>query len=451
MTIAIVTSNATLALLNRVQPFIASARPLNAPIGDATFGTTTTATAFVYQQTTDFSATRVDGTGFGLTYDSNGVLTGGTIIDVAFSQVSAVGSNSVTLQDVNRPVSEIIVPNIGTLLQKQGTPVIQNDGIDPLPRFGTAGNDVLTGDPQDNVLIGLGGDDTLISFELNDVLLGNEGNDSLDAGGGNDQLFGGFGNDQLFGGAGNDVLFGEDGNDLLVGDALGTAGNDTLFGGNGNDTIFGGFGNDYAEGGNGADVIYGETGNDVLLGGLDNDVIFGGVGTDVVLGESGNDTLFGENGDDFLNGGVGNDSLDGGFGADFLEGGDGNDQLFGAQGNDILVGGAGNDLLAGGDGTDFIIAGAGIDVVQGGAGLDIFKIEGGSGQNFWSDFEDGLDRIDVSFIGGRSLLGTAVTVEASGPNSTVVSYLDTQVILEGIDPGLINADDFFFAEAEAVA
>lgn len=61
-------------------------------------------------------------------------------------------------------------------------------------QVGGAGNDTLTGQPNEN--------DQLYGLTGNDVLVGNSGDDYLDGGDGDDVLTGGLGGDVLFGGAG---------------------------------------------------------------------------------------------------------------------------------------------------------------------------------------------------------------------------------------------------------
>jgi Ca2+-binding RTX toxin-like protein len=121
-------------------------------------------------------------------------------------------------------------------------------------KFGTHGNDDITGKSKSEVIFGLGGDDT------------------IDGKGGDDVIAGGNGMDMLHGGAGRDRLYGEQGNDSL----------------------WGGEGRDYLSGGQGMDLLDGGTGNDVLRGGADADRFFfnparSGEGhdriTDFVLGE----------------------------------------------------------------------------------------------------------------------------------------------------------------------
>ncbi|MEQ3679490.1 calcium-binding protein [Pseudophaeobacter sp.] len=115
------------------------------------------------------------------------------------------------------------------------------------------GNDILTGNRQDNRLEGRGGNDTLKGQGGNDLLQGDDGRDRLDGGSGRDTLDGGNGNDTLKGQGSNDLLQGNEGNDRLVGGG----GRDTLDGGNGNDVLLGN---------RGADVFVFSSGDDRVVG-----------------------------------------------------------------------------------------------------------------------------------------------------------------------------------------
>ncbi|HMP57076.1 MAG TPA: M10 family metallopeptidase C-terminal domain-containing protein, partial [Novosphingobium sp.] len=143
-------------------------------------------------------------------------------------------------------------------------------------------------------------------------------------------------------------------------------------------------------------------GNDILRGGAGNDSLDGGLGHGSLIGSTGNDVL---------DGGAGNDALDGGAGNDSLAGGDGDDWLDGSSGADLLDGGAGNDTLTGGIGSD---------VLTGGSGADTFRFlapgesRRGASADTITDFETGLDRIDLSAIAGLSYVGTAAFSRA-GP------------------------------------
>ncbi len=106
----------------------------------------------------------------------------------------------------------------------------------------------------------------------------------------------------------------------------------------------------------------------------------------LITGTDGNDRIDGGEGDEIILGGLGADTLYGGGGDDLIEGDQGDDRLFGGEGNDTLKGGAGRDRLDGG---------AGDDILEGGAGRDVFVFSDGFGNDTITDFEVGLDRIDL--------------------------------------------------------
>ena len=167
-----------------------------------------------------------------------------------------------------------------------------------------------------------------------------------------------------------------------------------IFGTAGPDSITGTMFDDVIVGRAGDDRLFGGGGDDVLKGGGGDDVLRGGGGHDRLNGGPGNDTLFGGGGNDVLKGGGGNDVLRGGGGKDKLLGGAGNDRLFGGGGNDVLNGGGGDDMLNGGAGNDRLI---------GGAGSDRFVFAPGHGTAVVKDFQDDIDRLDLTGFGFASV------------------------------------------------
>lgn len=285
---------------------------------------------------------------------------------------------------------------------------------------GDRGNDLLNGGDGADTLNGGDGDDALNGDAGNDVLNGGSGNDLLNGGAGNDLMDGGSGDDTQNGGEGADTLNGGDGDDVLDGDAgddvlNGGAGVDILRGGFGNDLLDGGSGNDALFGGDGSDNLKGGSGDDALRGDAGNDHVFGGAGHDLLNGGEGNDTLDSGTGNDALFGGAGRDTLLGGEGDDGLDGGDGDDRLEGGKGNDQLFGGAGDDRLLGGEGHDILDGGAGTNHLAGGVGSDCFIFRSDvASTNTISDFECGLDRIEVSIQDPAALTFDSLQTTASG-------------------------------------
>lgn len=223
------------------------------------------------------------------------------------------------------------------------------------------GNDVVDGSEIQDFIRGLAGDDLISGNAATDQIYGDSGKDTIYGGTGRDYLFGGQDNDLLFGGAGRDKIGGG-------------RGADTINGGTWHDTIRGYFGNDSLLGEGGRDEIYGGEGRDTIFGGEWDDTVFGGKGHDLVYGESGRD------------------QISGGWGHDYLSGG---------HGGDTIVGGWGNDTILGGDGHDRVLDGAGLDNLAGGEGADHFVFARDAQKDFLTDFEAGLDLLDLRSWGAE--------------------------------------------------
>ncbi|MDK3020752.1 hypothetical protein [Pseudodonghicola flavimaris] len=207
------------------------------------------------------------------------------------------------------------------------------------------------------------------------------------------------------------------------------------------DRLSGGAGDDLLEGLGGADRLRGGGGADRLLGGAGNDRMRGGAGIDLLRGGAGRDRLWGQRGDDHLLGGDGNDLLKGGGGTDRMEGETGSDRLLGQAGRDRLSGGAGDDDLSGGAGRDVLLGGAGDDRLTGGARRDRFVFEADHGDDSITDFDPDQDQIRLDIPG---LSYAALKIVAAGED-TLIDTGEGTIVLEGIDPGDLEADHFLFS------
>jgi Ca2+-binding RTX toxin-like protein/uncharacterized protein YegL len=336
--------------------------------------------------------------------------------------------------------------------EAQGDTLFEIENVD-----GSNQADILYGNGFANVLSGGDEADRLFGFTGMDVLAGDAGDDSLEGGDDADVLIGGEGIDAAIyhqsaqgvtvnlgngtgtgGEAEGDTLFGIENvegsahADTIYGSGSanglqGRAGADQLFGFGGEDTINGGDGDDTLDGGDERDILYGENNNDIIIG---------GAGDDALIGQQGNDRLFGGADNDSMDGGADDDELLGGNGNDYLVGGDGNDSLYGEDGFDTLVGGSGIDTLTGG---------AGGDTLTGGSGSDFFYFHVGSGVDAITDFEDGIDFLDLTGYTGATGLNTAI---AQSGADTVVTFAGSadQVILVGFNATNLTVDaDFVFA------
>ena len=298
---------------------------------------------------------------------------------------------------------------------------------------GSAYNDHLIGDGNDNVLSGLAGADTLDGGAGRDTasyvdsqsgvrvsLLGGN-NYPGDAGG--DVL---ISIENLIGSAFNDTLAGGYGDNLL----FGLAGNDSLYGDSGNDTLVGGAGADTMDGGRGIDrVDYSASAAGIMVY-LDNYYQSGGDAEgdslrdiEDVLGSSHNDTLAGSN--------FSLNVLDGALGDDVLHGGEG-DTLYGGTGNDLLFSYSylpyglpgltnpyfefGSAALYGGSGDDTLVAWLGGNTLDGGDGIDTVDYSDFVITDLYAqlavDLEQGMAwQDDVLMFGPPEIQDTLINVE----------------------------------------
>ena len=334
--------------------------------------------------------------------------------------------------------------------------------------------------------------DSIVGDGVANYLLGLVGNDVLEGGGGDDLLEGGSGADVLRGGAGYDYVIygratagvtvalgggqeaGEAAGDIFdsVEGVLGSAFADTIIGDAGANTIQGDAGDDLISGGVGFDFLLGNAGNDVVIGGLGTDVMLGQAGSDTfvfqaVVDSQATELIVSDVIDDFE---TGVDKID-------ISGFQPTSVVFGTEGvytlitaysasgtftvrargtvvaSDVILtatgasinGSALADTLSGGSGADIIVGGGGADILTGGAGADTFRYLATSdstaaGQDVITDFQSGIDRIDLTAINP-----TAVSMGRLTDGSTVV-FADTpngqlKIFVSGTS---LNGSDFLY-------
>jgi Ca2+-binding RTX toxin-like protein len=177
--------------------------------------------------------------------------------------------------------------------------------------------------------------------------------------------------------------------------------------------------------------MYGGSGNDIIHGEDDSDFLHGDAGIDEIYGGTGDDFLFGEGGDDIL---------DGGQDADQLRGGDGNDQLFGGAGDDVLLGGDGE--LQQGD-----------DTLTGGSGSDRFYFWTDAGNDVVTDFEIGVDKIDLrftDFTGWNDLFTPGDRYFEQVGNNVVIHHYASTMTLNNVLLGNLSQTDFIFGPPDLI-
>ena len=123
------------------------------------------------------------------------------------------------------------------------------------------------------------------------------------------------------------------------------------------------------------------------------------------------------------------------------------DRLTGTAADDLILGGGGTDTLEGGAGDDLLIASAQNSLLTGGAGADIFRLLPGTGLAVITDFERGIDRIDLSEW-GRLYDISALSISAR-KYGALISFGDQTLRVSqtgggSIDVGVWTQDDFLF-------
>ena len=208
--------------------------------------------------------------------------------------------------------------------------------------------------------------------------------------------------------------------------------------------------------------------NDAIAGFGGDDLIRGNGGNDVIDGGAGNDNLDGDFGDDIVFGGDGNDVITDFRGNDTLDGGNGTDNIFGFNGNDVLFGGAGDDIVEGGNDDDIISGGSGNDTLTGGErngtststnpannsedGADIFVFEADSlGADTITDFQDGIDRIDLTdFNLNSTQLQSIIDGAQQVGNDTLLTFASNNTArLQNTQVGAIDTADFLISPNSA--
>ena len=294
-------------------------------------------------------------------------------------------------------------------LNLQGSAQNTGHGMDTLTGIehvsGTAYNDILIGDSNDNWIWGEGGDD---------VLQGGGGNDLIETDAGNSVLDGGSGVDTA-GFAGIDTFL----SGVTVSLAMQGAAQTVAAGSNitlsNFENLTGTFHDDTLTGDDGANVLAGNSGNDVLAGGKGDDTLYGdgAIRPDTHdTGGSGPITTFADMGVSF-GAAPGNDTLDGG------------------KGDDVLYGGLGDDLMSGGQGSDR------------------FVIEASSGDDVITDFSRSQDLV-VFDVAGVDDFGDLTLTEIG--NDTLVSWgTGDSLLLQGVKVKHLDASSFDFAASASGA
>jgi len=175
----------------------------------------------------------------------------------------------------------------------------------------------------------------------------------------------------------------------------------------------------------------------VLEGTQGGDQLTGSAGDDIINGLTGRDEIRGRQGNDLIDAGGGEDLVRGNRGDDTIIGGGGQDELFGGRGNDVITGGIGDDQLFGGSGDDILNGELVNDTITTGSGNDTIIFEADGGNDRITDFEAGVDRLQINGFGDNPNLEAV----QNGDNTILRINGNDRIVLENFDVSEFSEDD----------
>jgi Ca2+-binding RTX toxin-like protein len=131
-------------------------------------------------------------------------------------------------------------------------------------------------------------------------------------------------------------------------------------------------------------------------------------------------------------------------------GADGADIIDGTSGDDGIYGGLGADAIDGLDGVDVLRGGQGDDTMEGGMGADRFVVSLDDGDDIITDFEDGLDRLDLSSI-AIDIAAAAILSATAVAGGIKIVRPGASVTLTGMTPAQFDLTDVVLIDGNAAA
>lgn len=330
---------------------------------------------------------RVFNDGLIQTYDQGIAIEKGSATIVNTGEITAEGGIWAPSY-MNGGASEVTVVNSGTITGGKIAVELVSVGTHTIRNTGTVDGDVLMGDQAD-------------------VLRNADDGEFI-----NGEIMMGAGKDRLVNLA--DILeqisFGE-GDDTFVNRGSVT------------DTVDLGAGNDTADlsGGTVSGLVVGMNGDDTFIVDKQTNAVFegGGEGTDTIRTSVSYSLIVGANGEI----------------ENLVAIGQKNIALTGNGFDNRITGNSGNNRIDGGDGDD---------ILRGGTGVDTFVFRTGSDHDKVMDFQNGVDRIDVSGWSGIDNFNDIKAILSVDGDDLVISTVADELVLHDMKKADLNAADFIF-------
>lgn len=125
--------------------------------------------------------------------------------------------------------------------------------------------------------------------------------------------------------------------------------------------------------------------------------------------------------------------------------GNNNTNGFGTADGDDLFGNAGNNKLFAKAGVDSLDGGKGNDQLTGGFGADTFVFKSGNDHDTITDFENGIDKVDLSHWSAISSFSDLKNHHLSfAHGDAIISAGGDQLVIENMTKGEVDSGDFSF-------
>ena len=98
--------------------------------------------------------------------------------------------------------------------------------------------------------------------------------------------------------------------------------------------------------------------------------------------------------------------------------------------------------MNGGTGNDTLEGGRGLDWLTGGTGADVFEFERGDGRDFITDFQNGVDRVELDDFSAAQLRSAISGAQQRGADLVLTLSSDTVITFRSMDKAELDMNDF---------